>query len=113
DIWALPMFGDRKPFPVVQTAALESNAQFSPDGRWIAYMSNATDRRETYIQRFPTPGRRWRVSADGGVQPRWRGDGKELFFLAPDNRLMAAPIRLSPDADVVHIGTPVPLFPAR
>jgi len=113
DIWALPMFGDRKPFPVVQSPADESGAQFSPDGRWIAYMSGITGRREIFVQRFPTPGRRWRVSVEGGAQPRWRGDGKELFFLAPDNRLMAAPIRLSDESDAADIGAPVALFAAR
>src|SRR5215471_8738595 len=112
-IWALPMFGDRKPFPVVQSPADESDAQFSPDARWIAYMSGITGRREIFVQRFPTPGRRWRVSVEGGAQPRWRGDGKELFFLAPDNRLMSVPVRLSREGDAADIGAPVPLFAAR
>ena len=113
NIWALPMFGDRKPFPVVQSPSADSDAQFSPDGRWIAFMSAVSDRREIYVQRFAVPGRRWRVSAEGGAQPRWRGDGKELFFLAPDNRLMAVPIRLPANSDVADIGMPVPLFVAR
>src|SRR5262249_20465855 len=91
----------------------ESGGQFSPDGRWIAYMSGANGRREIFIQRFPKSGRRWRVSAEGGAQPRWRGDGKELFFLAPDNRLMATPIRLSLEDGASEIGAPVPLFAAR
>jgi hypothetical protein len=76
-------------------------------------MSGATGRREIFVQRFPTPGRRWRVSFEGGAQPRWRGDGNELFFLAPDNQLMAAPLRLSAEDDVADIGAPVALFAAR
>ena len=110
DIWALPLTGDRKPFPVVQTTFDEMNAQFSPDSRWIAYQSNETGQFEIYLQQFPGPAGRQRISTAGGAQIRWRPDGKELFYVALDGRLMAVPIRFAPDGQSVEAGTPVPLF---
>ena len=108
DIWALPLDGDRKAFPVVETTFNESNGQFSPDGKWIAYQSNESGQLEIYVQPFPGPAQKTRISSDGGVQARWRQDGQELFYLAPDNRLMAVRIRI--DSTGVDVGTPVPLF---
>jgi serine/threonine protein kinase/Tol biopolymer transport system component len=113
NLFALPLEGDRKPFAVAQTSFVEVDGRFSPDGRWVAYLANDTGRFEVYLQRFPRPGRRWQISAGGGVQPLWRRDGKELFFLAPDNTLMAVPIQLDPTADSIDAGTPVPLFTPR
>jgi dipeptidyl aminopeptidase/acylaminoacyl peptidase len=112
DIWAVPLHGERKPFPVLATPFNETSAQFSPDGKWIAFQSNESGPVEIYVQRYPT-GRKVRVSGEGGVQARWRGDGKELFFLAPDNRLMAVSIRLDAGADTVDVGKPTPLFATR
>lgn len=123
DIWALPVDPSarsgrepsdpsRKPFPVVETRFQESKGQFSPDGRWIAYQSDESGRLEIYVQPFPGPGRRTLVSSDGGDEARWRQDGRELFYLAPDNRLMAVPIRLAATGDVVDAGAPVSLFSA-
>ena len=89
DIWALPMRGGGKPFPVVQTSANERQAQFSPDGKWIAYQSDRSGRTEVYVQPFPGPGAQSPMSTNGGVQVRWRSDGKELFYVALDGRLMA------------------------
>ena len=109
DIWALPLNGV-KPFPVVQTSAEEKDGQFSPDGRWIAYQSNAPGRSEIYLQPFPGPGRREGVSTNGGAQVRWRRDGKELFYIALDGRLIAVPIRLAPDGQTFKLETPVSLF---
>ncbi len=108
DIWALPVDGHRKAFPVVQTPFHEENGQFSPDGKWIAYQSNESGEMEIYLQPFPGPGPRTRISSDGGVQVRWRHDGKEVFYLAPDNRLMAVLVQF--DSDRVNVGTPMPLF---
>ena len=113
DIWAVPLDGDRKAFPVVETRFDEANGQFSPDGGWIAYQSNESGRREIYVQPFPSVGEKRLVSGSGGGQVRWRQDGKELYFLTPDNRLMAVPIRLGPGRASVEIGTPVPLFTTR
>jgi eukaryotic-like serine/threonine-protein kinase len=112
DLWALPMEGDRKPFPVVQTTFEERDGQFSPDGKWIAYQSNESGRVEIYVQQFPT-GRQERISNGGGAQVRWRPDGKELFYIALDGRLMAVPIRLNAAAGAIDAGVPVPLFATR
>ena len=110
DIWALPLEGDRKPFAVVQTDFNEGLAQFSPDGTWIAYQSDKTGRFEIYVRPFPGPGGDSRVSIDGGAQVRWNPNGKELFYIAADDRLMAVPIRFSSDGKAVEPGTPLGLF---
>jgi serine/threonine protein kinase len=115
DVWALPLNRDLKHFPVVQTPYEERDAQFSPDGRWIAYQSNKTGQFEIYLQPFrrpgePGPGEPQAVSTTGGAQVRWRPDGRELFYIALDGRLMAVPIRFAPDAQGVHIDPAVPLF---
>jgi Tol biopolymer transport system component len=110
DIWALPIGTNREPSPVVQTDFDERNGQFSPDGKWIAYESIESGRWEIYVQPFPGPGARVPVSVNGGAQVRWRGDGKELFFIALDDRLMAVPIALPSNGGVAEAGAPVPLF---
>jgi serine/threonine protein kinase len=93
DMWVLPLFGDGKPLPYLQREFDETSGQFSPDGRWMAYVSNETGRNEVYVQSLPTTGGKRQVSSDGGSQPRWRGDGKELFYLAADRKLMAVAVR--------------------
>ncbi len=125
DLMALPLTGDRKPIPVLRTAFYESHGQFSPDGRWFAYTSNESGRWEVYVQPFlagqdsqGTPGAKWRISAAGGQQPRWRRDGKELFYLAADRKLMAVPIKTSagrpPQGQpILEPGAPQPLFETR
>src|SRR5260370_6130941 len=77
DLWAIPLDGDRQPFPIVQTEFDEREGQFSPDGKWIAYASNQSGRVEVYLRPFPGPGGDLRVSAAGGAQRRWRRDGNE------------------------------------
>jgi Tol biopolymer transport system component len=111
-IWALPMAGDRKPIPIVTSTFEERDAQFSPDGRWIAYQSNETGQFEVYAQPFPR-GTRVRISPDGGAQIRWRSDGSELFYIALDGRMMAVPIRLDAARQTIDAGRPVPLFMTR
>ena len=106
DIWALPLEGDRKPFEVVQTDFNERLAQFSPDGTWIAYQSDKTGRFEIYVRPFPGPGGDSRVSIDGGAQVRWNPNGKELFYIAADDRLMAVPIRFASNGKAFESGTP-------
>jgi Tol biopolymer transport system component len=113
DLWALPMTGERKPFPVLQTRFDEIQGQFSPDGRWLTYASNESGRYEIYVQTFPQTGGKWQISVAGGLQPRWRRDGQELFYVAPDNRLMAAPIRVAPGTKALEAGAPVPLFATK
>ena len=92
--WRCRWRATESPVPVVATPFNETNAQFSPDGQWIAFQSNESGRPEIYVQPFRRPGQKVRISTEGGVQARWRGDGKELFYLAPDQRLMAVPIQL-------------------
>jgi dipeptidyl aminopeptidase/acylaminoacyl peptidase len=113
DIWALSLDGDGKPFPVVQTNFDERDAQFSPDGTWIAYQSNESGRLEIYIQPFPGPGSKLQVSTNGGAQARWGPHGKELFYMALDARLMAVPIRLASHPQTAEPGSPTPLFATR
>jgi Tol biopolymer transport system component len=110
DIWALPLDRNGQSFPVVQTNFDEQQAQFSPDGKWIAYQSNESGRVEIYVQPFPGPGNKWPISTNGGSQVRWRRDGKELFYVSLDGRLMAVPIRIATNAAPPEVGTPVMLF---
>jgi Tol biopolymer transport system component len=110
DIWALPIEGDRHPFPVVQTAFDERDAQFSPDGKWIAYQSNESGRFEIYVQPFPGPGGKTQVSIDGGAQPRWQRDGRELFYIALDGQLHSVQMRFASNNTIVQAGSPVRMF---
>jgi eukaryotic-like serine/threonine-protein kinase len=91
DIWVLPLTGERKSFPFVQTPFSEGIGRFSPDGRWVAYNSNESGRLEVYVVPFPMAGGKWQISTGGGEQPRWRRDGKELFYLN-GNVVMAAEV---------------------
>jgi hypothetical protein len=110
DLWALPMAGDdRKPISVANTAFDEFTGEFSRDGRWVAYDTNESGRSEIVVQSFPKPTGKWQVSTNGGMRPRWRSDGKELYFIAPDGKLMASPV--AGQASAFEAGTPAPLFP--
>ncbi|HMC67469.1 MAG TPA: hypothetical protein VKI65_21215 [Gemmataceae bacterium] len=108
DIWVLPLFGDRRPAPIVQTPSLECCARFAPDGRAIAYKSWETGRSEVYLQAFMGPAAKQRISLEGGTAARWRADGKELFFRAPDGRLTS--VSISHEGETLKAGNPVPLF---
>jgi len=111
DLWALPMDGDgRKPFAVLQSSFDELHGRFSPDGRWIAYASNETGRLEVYVRAFPEAGGKRQVSTGGGFFPRWRQDGRELFYVAPDNSIMAVPVSEGPDARTLNPGSATALF---
>jgi Tol biopolymer transport system component len=92
DVWVLPLFGDRKASPFLQMPFSEGVARFSPDGRWIAYASTETGRTEIYVTRFPGPSGKWQISTIGGAYPRWRPDGREIFYLTPDSKLTAATV---------------------
>ena len=109
DLWVLPLEGERKPVPYLQTEFNEVMGQFSPDGRWVAYVSNESGRGEIYVQPYPADGGKWQVSTDGGRQPRWRADGKELFYLTADDRVMAAEIEAG---ETFQPGVPHMLFRA-
>ena len=95
DIWILPMTGGAAPFPFVQTPAEEWGSAFSPDGRFLAYVSDDSGSPEVFIRTFPSSPAKWQVSDGGGVSPIWRSDGKELFYLVPDGRLVAVPIAVT------------------
>ena len=108
DLWVLPLTGDRKPAPFAHTPFIEREGRFSPDTRWIAYTSFKSGRAEVYVRPFPARGGNYQVSRDGGSQPMWRGDGRELFFLSPDRKLMAAGVRT---ASSFEASIPSALFP--
>jgi Tol biopolymer transport system component len=110
DLWALPTFGDRKPIPIAVTPFNEMNPVVSPDGRYVAFVSNESGREEIYAQTFPEPGGKWQVSNGGGTDPSWRGDGRELYYRSPDQKLMAVEIRTGAD---FQAGVPQALFPIR
>jgi eukaryotic-like serine/threonine-protein kinase len=112
-LWALPLHGDQKPFRVMQTDSDRSFGQFSPDGKMIAYSSTESGRWEIYVQPFPGPGTKSLVSMAGGISARWGPEGKELFYIALDDRLMAVPIQLASDGERVDARTAVPLFTTR
>ena len=107
DLWTLPLSGDRQPKVFLQTPFNEGSAVFSPDGRWVAYESDASGRREIHVCAFPGGKEQIPISRDGGRAPRWRDDGRELFFLGLDGRLMAARIE---GAQGFHATLPQPLF---
>lgn len=111
DIWVLPRFGGRKPFPFLETPFNEGLAQFSPDGRWIAYQSTESGRSEVYVAPFPGPAGKWQISTAGGSWARWRRDGREIFCLAADNKLMAAAVNSRGAA--FEVGAVQPLFETR
>jgi Tol biopolymer transport system component len=109
DIWALPLFGERKPLPVIQTEFSEGQGVFSPDGRWIAYTSDETGQPNVHIQPFLRAGGRYRISPNGGGNPHWRADGKELFYLDAAGMMTAVPIDMTAGWPA---GLPTTLFPA-
>jgi Tol biopolymer transport system component len=108
DLWVLPTSGDGKAFPFVQTPFVEYSPAVSPDDRWMAYTTNESGGPQVVVQSFPDPSRaKYPVSINGGSEPRWRRDGKELYYVAPDHKLMA--VKISGDREL-EVGTPVALF---
>src|SRR5262245_35644671 len=103
DVWAMPMAGEKKPFPIASTSADERMSEFSPDTKWVAYQSDESGRFEIYVKRFPNGPSRV-VSKGGGSQVRWHPQGKELYYIALDGRMMAVPI--SVNGDNFDAGTP-------
>jgi Tol biopolymer transport system component/predicted Ser/Thr protein kinase len=111
DIWILPMTGDRKPRPLLATPFDDENPRFSPDGRWMAYVSDESGRKAVYVAPFPVPNGKWQVSAAGGEEPKWTQGGKEIVYIAPGNKLMAA--RVSATGNGFEILDVNPLFEIR
>jgi Tol biopolymer transport system component len=110
DIWMVPTSGEPKPVPFLKTPFVELWPAFSPDGRFVAYQSNESGRAEVYIQNFPGPGGKWQISTAGGAEAHWRADGKELYYRAPDQKLMAVEIQT---AGGFSAGVPQALFAGR
>jgi hypothetical protein len=111
DLWLLPMEGTSKPIAYLRTPFSETNARFAPAGnsapRWMAYQSNESGQDQIYVQAVPASGAKYQISTSGGIRPTWRDDGKELFYLSADSKVMAVPITLGASVDV---GTPQELF---
>jgi serine/threonine protein kinase len=111
DIWIIPLLGDRTPKPYVRTKSNEYGSRFSPDGRWVAYVSDETGRFEAYVQSFPEPGRAVRVSTDGARRVEWRPDGEELVYLTAEYTLMAVAVNGADQS--LEVGKPQKLFFVR
>jgi Tol biopolymer transport system component len=110
DVWALPLTGDRKPFPLLQYRFSESHPQISPDGKWFAYYSNETGRNEVYVQSFPPGAGKWQISTNGGWFPRWRSDGKELFYTENNSFSKLMAVTTTTTDKTLDASTPVALF---
>jgi len=106
-LWVVNLEGEPRPRKLLSGTTDPAQAQFSPDGRWIAYCSLESGRSEVYLTSFPEPGERIRVSVSGGSRPRWKGDGREIYFLSADNEMIATPVRLAASGEV---GQAQPLF---
>ena len=110
DIWILPLFGDRKPFPFLATQFDEQLSRFSPDGRWVLYTSDESGRPELYVAPFPGPGSKWQISAGGALGGEWLQGGKEITYLTLDLNQMSVPVKA--DASGFETGVPRVLFDA-
>ena len=106
DLWVFSV-SDRKVTSFLSTSFAETGPQFSPDGRWMAYESDESGKQEVYVQPFPGPGGKWQISTAGGTQPVWSRNGKEIFYIAADNKLMAVEVKADPGFEA---GTPHALF---
>jgi Tol biopolymer transport system component len=111
DLMVLPLIEKRKPFSFLSTPFSENFGVFSPDGKWVAYASNESGREEIYVKPFPGPSGQWQVSTGGGTSPRWRRDGRELYYLAPNLKLMA--VAVAAQGETFTSGTPAALFSTR
>ena len=107
NIWAMPLTGDQTPKPVLRTQFNEMDGRISLDGHWLAYVSDESGKWEVYVQRFLSPGGKWQISSNGGKQPQWSRDGKEVFYVAADQKLMAVAVHSGLSLDP---GTPRQLF---
>jgi Tol biopolymer transport system component len=111
DLWVAPVAAPREARALLDSPFVETHGRFAPDGRWFAYASNETGQLEVYVDRFPDRGAKRMVSTQGGRWPRWARDGAELFYISPDNQLIA--VAIEPARDRLDIGVPRPLFVIR
>jgi eukaryotic-like serine/threonine-protein kinase len=110
-VWLLPLAkAGAEPRPVIDGRVITSHARLSSDGAWVAFASSDSGRFEVYIQNFPTPSGRWQISGSGGIQPKWRRDGKELYYLSQDGTIVAVPLKLGAPPEP---GTSQRLFQSR
>ena len=92
EVWVMPMFGDRKPYVFLQGKYNTRFPVFSPDGKWMVYVSNESGTDQVYVAPFPGPGGKWQISTGGGSRPSWRRDGREIIYLAADDKLMSTEV---------------------
>jgi Tol biopolymer transport system component len=111
DLYLLSLAGEKQSTSLLQTNFSEGHARFSPNGRWIAYISNETGQFEVYVASFPATGAKLPISIGGGSQPQWRADGRELYYYAPDRKLMA--VEVNGDGPTFKVGEARPLFEIR
>jgi eukaryotic-like serine/threonine-protein kinase len=111
DLWVLPLSGEQKPSPFLRTESVEFQGRFSPDGKWVAYTSNESGTWQVYVRSFPDQGGKWQVSTESGAQPQWRRDGRELFYVSLDRKLMA--VEVKGDGATFEAGVPKALFELR
>ena len=112
DLWILPLTGDRKPVVYLQSPATEHSPQISPDGHWIAYVTGrALPFNEIWVQSYPAVGTKWQVAADGATKPRWRADGKELFYASLSEGFWS--VAVEPRGAGLTFGAPKRLFDSR
>src|SRR5262249_34149024 len=108
DLWLLPLQGDHKPVKYLDSPFEERHAQFSTDDKWMAYSSDESGQFQVYVQPVPATGAKLQISTQGGTRPRWRRDGKEIYYLSADLKLMAAPVRFG--NGTLDIGPPKQLW---
>jgi dipeptidyl aminopeptidase/acylaminoacyl peptidase len=106
DLWTIDL-QSHKTSPVARTKFDEKEGRFAPDGKWLAYTSDESGAPEVYVQPFPRPGEKIQVSRGGGSAPEWRGDGKQLYYISPESKLMAANVKTAPS---LIVGAPQALF---
>jgi serine/threonine protein kinase len=109
-IWVLPLFGDRKPFQYLNSQFNETDAKLSPDGHWLAFVSDKSKRNQVYVTSFPKPGKDWPISVNGGDRPIWSRNGKELYFISADQKMMVVDLKPGSKFDY---GMPKALFDVR
>jgi Tol biopolymer transport system component len=109
DVWMVPLNDTTKAAPFLNSQFSEREAAISPDGRWVAYVSNESGQQEVYVQGYPGPSGKWQVSTHGGRDPQWGADGRQLYYLSSEGAMMSVPVEPRPS---FQVGMPARLFPA-